>query len=253
MPASTRMSGLAALRPSTERRAGGAAPWLSLDRIHELVACDSAPRIKFWVEVSSLVQAEQVMQAAHAALGGTAIDDPDSGAVSGQFSEPIDDAARATLDKEDLGHGIIGGPSGRRTDHRLGLRLAARNYLPYVRGTPRSSDLAQRRGTPATRGSSASRLRVQGARTACERASVERRRRRLPALVQAERCRPAQHARARYSTNMGTVCLSHAGVAPGSGSASPATPPEAALAGGLAFGEGQVDGASVGISTHSGR
>ena len=64
--------------------------------------------IKFWVEVSSLDQAEQVMQAAHAALGGTAIDDPDSEAVSGQFYELIDDAARAALDKEDLGHGIIG-------------------------------------------------------------------------------------------------------------------------------------------------
>ena len=68
--------------------------------------------IKFWVEVSSLDQAEHVMQAAeraaHAALGGTAIDDPDSGAVSGQFYEPVDDAARAALDKEELGHGIIG-------------------------------------------------------------------------------------------------------------------------------------------------
>ena len=68
--------------------------------------------IEFWVEVSSLDQAEQVMhaaeQAAHAALGGTTIDDPDSGAVSGQFYEPIDDGARAALDKEDLGHGIIG-------------------------------------------------------------------------------------------------------------------------------------------------
>jgi hypothetical protein len=36
------------------------------------------------------------------------IDQPDSGAVSGQFYEPIDDAARAALDSEDLGHGIFG-------------------------------------------------------------------------------------------------------------------------------------------------
>ena len=68
--------------------------------------------IELWVEVSSLDQAGQVMQAAelaaHAALGGAAIDDPDSGAVSGQFYEPIDDAARAALDEEHLGHGIIG-------------------------------------------------------------------------------------------------------------------------------------------------
>ena len=60
-------------------------------------------RIEFWVEVSSLDQAEQVMQAAeqaaHAALAGTAIDEPDSGAVSGQFYEPTDDRARAALDK----------------------------------------------------------------------------------------------------------------------------------------------------------
>jgi hypothetical protein len=68
--------------------------------------------VEFWVEVSSLDEVEQVMQAAeqaaHAAVGDTAIDDPDSGAVSGQFYEPIDDAARAALDKEDLGHGILG-------------------------------------------------------------------------------------------------------------------------------------------------
>jgi hypothetical protein len=67
--------------------------------------------VEFWVEVSSLDEVEQVMQAAeqaaHAAVGDTAID-PDSGAVSGQFYEPIDDAARAALDKEDLGHGILG-------------------------------------------------------------------------------------------------------------------------------------------------
>jgi hypothetical protein len=68
--------------------------------------------VEFWVNVSSLDQAERVMhaaeQAAHAALGAAAIDDPDSGAVSGQFHEPIDDAARAALDKQDLGHGISG-------------------------------------------------------------------------------------------------------------------------------------------------
>jgi hypothetical protein len=40
--------------------------------------------------------------------GDSAIDDPDSGAVSGQFYEPIDDIARAALDKQDLGHGISG-------------------------------------------------------------------------------------------------------------------------------------------------
>jgi hypothetical protein len=68
--------------------------------------------VEFWVDVTNLDQVEQVMraaeQAAHAALGDAAIDDPDSGAVSGQFYEPIDDAARAALDKEDLGHGIHG-------------------------------------------------------------------------------------------------------------------------------------------------
>jgi hypothetical protein len=68
--------------------------------------------IEVWVEVNSLDQVEQAIgaagQAAHAALGGTAIDDPDSGAVWGIFYEPIDDAARAALDKEDLGHGISG-------------------------------------------------------------------------------------------------------------------------------------------------
>jgi hypothetical protein len=42
------------------------------------------------------------------ALGGTAIDDPGSGAVSGHFDQPIDDPARAALDKEELGHGISG-------------------------------------------------------------------------------------------------------------------------------------------------
>jgi hypothetical protein len=47
-------------------------------------------------------------QAAHAALGAAAIDDPESGAVSGQFYEPIDEAARAALDNDDLGHGISG-------------------------------------------------------------------------------------------------------------------------------------------------
>jgi hypothetical protein len=47
-------------------------------------------------------------QAARAALGDSAIEDPDSGAVSGQFYEPIDDIARAALDKQDLGHGISG-------------------------------------------------------------------------------------------------------------------------------------------------
>jgi hypothetical protein len=47
-------------------------------------------------------------RAAYAALRGSAIDDPDSGALSGQFYEPIDNAARAALDKEDLGHGISG-------------------------------------------------------------------------------------------------------------------------------------------------
>ena len=47
-------------------------------------------------------------QAARAALGDSAIDDPDSGAVSGQFYEPIDDIARAALDKQDLRHAISG-------------------------------------------------------------------------------------------------------------------------------------------------
>jgi hypothetical protein len=68
--------------------------------------------VEFWVEVTNLDQAEQVMQAAvqaaHAALGDTAIVDPDSGALSGMFYEPIGDSARAAMDKEDLGHGISG-------------------------------------------------------------------------------------------------------------------------------------------------
>ena len=68
--------------------------------------------VEFWVDVGNLDQAEQVMhaaeQAALAAIGAAAIDDPESGAVSGQFYEPIDDAARAALDNEDLGHGILG-------------------------------------------------------------------------------------------------------------------------------------------------
>jgi hypothetical protein len=110
MRASTRMSGLAALRPSTERRAGGAASGLSLDHIHDLVACDSAEASSSGIEVSSLDQAEQVMQAVEqatkAALGGTAID-PDSEPCR-EFYEPIDDAARMALDKEEFGRGIIG-------------------------------------------------------------------------------------------------------------------------------------------------
>ena len=68
--------------------------------------------VEFWLEVTSLDEAERVMraaeQAARAALGDSAIDDPDSGAVSGQFYEPIDDIAPAALDKQDLGHGISG-------------------------------------------------------------------------------------------------------------------------------------------------
>ena len=68
--------------------------------------------VEFWIEVSSLEQVGQVVlaaeQAAHAALGDAAIDDPESGAVSGHFYEPIDDAGRAALDNEDLGHGITG-------------------------------------------------------------------------------------------------------------------------------------------------
>lgn len=68
--------------------------------------------VEFWIDVTHLDQAEQVVkaaqQAAYTALGGTAIDDPDSGGVSGIFYEPVDDAARAALDKEDLGHGISG-------------------------------------------------------------------------------------------------------------------------------------------------
>ena len=69
-------------------------------------------QVEFWVDVDHLDQVEQVMraaeQAAHAALGDAAIDDPDSGAVSGQLYEPVDDAAPAALDKEDLGHRIHG-------------------------------------------------------------------------------------------------------------------------------------------------
>ena len=68
--------------------------------------------VEFWVDGASLDRVEQVIQAAaqaaHAALADVAIDDPDSGAVLGQFYAPIDDAARAALDKEDLGHGIGG-------------------------------------------------------------------------------------------------------------------------------------------------
>jgi hypothetical protein len=69
-------------------------------------------QVEFWIEVATLDQVGQVVQAAeqaaYAALGDAAIDDPESGAVSGHFYEPIDDAARAALDKEDLGHGITG-------------------------------------------------------------------------------------------------------------------------------------------------
>jgi hypothetical protein len=69
-------------------------------------------RVEFWVDVANLDQVAQVVQAAeqaaYAALGGTAIDDPDSGAISGHSYEPIDDAARSVLDKDDLGHGISG-------------------------------------------------------------------------------------------------------------------------------------------------
>jgi hypothetical protein len=68
--------------------------------------------VEFWVNISGLDQAERVMhaaeRAAHAALGATAIDDPDSGAVSGQLYGPIDDAARAALDEQDLGNRITG-------------------------------------------------------------------------------------------------------------------------------------------------
>jgi hypothetical protein len=68
--------------------------------------------VVFWVDVTDLDQAAQVVQAAqqaaYEALGSTAIDDPDSGAVSGHFYEPIDEAACAALDQEDLGHGISG-------------------------------------------------------------------------------------------------------------------------------------------------
>jgi hypothetical protein len=45
--------------------------------------------VEFWVHVTNVDQAEQVVQAAeraaYASLGGTAIDDPESGAVSGHF------------------------------------------------------------------------------------------------------------------------------------------------------------------------
>jgi hypothetical protein len=68
--------------------------------------------VEFWIEVNNLEQAEQVVsaaeRAAYAALGDAAIDEPESNAVSKSFYEPIDDAARAALDKEDLGHGIQG-------------------------------------------------------------------------------------------------------------------------------------------------
>jgi hypothetical protein len=68
--------------------------------------------VEFWVDVANLGHAEQVVraaeEAAYAALGGAAIDDPESRAVSGHFYEPIDDVARAALDKEDLGHAISG-------------------------------------------------------------------------------------------------------------------------------------------------
>jgi hypothetical protein len=68
--------------------------------------------VEFWVDVGNLDQAEQVVraaeQAAHAALGRAAIDDPQSGALSGHLYEAIDDAARAELDKADLGHGVSG-------------------------------------------------------------------------------------------------------------------------------------------------
>jgi hypothetical protein len=69
-------------------------------------------RLELWFEVATLDEAGEAMlaaeQAAYAALGDAAIDDPASGALSSHFYEPIDDAARAAHDADDLGHGIAG-------------------------------------------------------------------------------------------------------------------------------------------------
>jgi hypothetical protein len=68
--------------------------------------------VEFWFDVGTLEHAQELIgaagQAAHAALGDRAIDDPDDGGMWGYSYEPIDDAARAALDREDLGHGIDG-------------------------------------------------------------------------------------------------------------------------------------------------
>src|SRR5215211_144606 len=103
-------NGLGGLEPSTN--AVALFDRLSLVRVRETGGMPFLGSVEFSVDVANLGQAEQVVraaeQAAYAALGGTAIDDPESRAVSGHFYEPIDDVARAALDKEDLGHGISG-------------------------------------------------------------------------------------------------------------------------------------------------
>jgi hypothetical protein len=67
---------------------------------------------EFWIDATDLDHAETLvsaaMVAAYEALGDAAIDSPESGAFAGSYYEPIDDAARAALDAEDLGHGVSG-------------------------------------------------------------------------------------------------------------------------------------------------
>jgi hypothetical protein len=67
--------------------------------------------IEFWVEVNSLDQVEQAIgaagQAAHAALGGTAMDDPDSGAMWGSIYEPIGPAPLRTTPGGCLGRWLF--------------------------------------------------------------------------------------------------------------------------------------------------
>ena len=69
-------------------------------------------QVEFWFEVESLGDAGEAViaaqEAARAGLGKAAIADPQSGAIARHVYEPIDDAARAALDAEDLGHGISG-------------------------------------------------------------------------------------------------------------------------------------------------
>ncbi len=77
--------------------------------------------LTYWLDVDSLETVDAAVlaaqEAALGALGAAAIEDPDAEpgrrGASGRYEyEPLDDAARAALDAEDLGHGIGGGYLG---------------------------------------------------------------------------------------------------------------------------------------------